>query len=102
MRDSIEAAFSAQPPLVAVGGHDHNLQVLKGDKNVRFILVSGAGSMAKVECAVRLRESYFVAHHRGGFMRLDIMRGKGVLLRVFQYQGSGAGGLAYSRWLELK
>jgi hypothetical protein len=102
MRDSLESAFSAQPPLVSVGGHDHNLQVLKGDQSVHYILVSGAGSMAKVECAVRLRESYFVAHHRGGFMRLDIMRGKGVLLRVYQYTGSGAGGLAYSSWLELR
>jgi len=101
MRDSIEKAFTAQPPLVYAAGHDHSLQVLKGGPSVRYILVSGAGSQGKLECTVRLRESYFIAPHRSGFMRLDIMRNKGVLLTVFQY-GSAGGGLSYSKWLELK
>ncbi len=102
MRDSIESAFTAQPPLVFAAGHDHNLQVLKGSPAVRFLLVSGAGSQSKVACAVRLRESYYVAHHRSGFMRVDIMRGKGVLLRVFQSVPRGKNPLSYSRWLELR
>jgi hypothetical protein len=102
MRDSVESAFTAQPPLAFVAGHDHSLQVLKGGPAVRYILVSGAGSQSKLECTVRLRESYFVAPHRTGFMRLDIMRNKGVLLTVFQYGGSGTGGLSYSKWLELR
>src|SRR4029078_4412629 len=92
MRDSIEKPFTAQPPLVYAAGHDHSLQVLKGGPSVRYILVSGAGSQGKIECTVRLRESYFIAPHRSGFMRLDIMRNKGVLLTVFQY-GSAGGGL---------
>ena len=99
MRDSIESAFKLQPPLAFVAGHDHSLQVLKGGPSVRYILVSGAGSDSKLECSVRLRESYFIAPHRSGFMRMDIMRNKGVLLTVFQY-GGGTGGLSYSRWLE--
>jgi hypothetical protein len=33
-------------------------------------------------------------------MRVDILRGQGVLLRVYQYDSRGSGGLAYSRWLE--
>jgi hypothetical protein len=100
MRDSIESAFSGHPPLVYAGGHEHNLQVLRGGRNVRYILVSGAGSISKAACSVRLRESYFVAQHRSGFMRIDVMRGKGVLLRVFVYSSRERGGLAYSRWLE--
>ena len=100
LRDSIESAFAGSPPLVYAAGHEHNLQVLRGGPNVEYLLVSGAGSDSKVSCAVRLRESYFTSQHRNGFMRLDIMRGSGVLLRVFHYTGSGAGGLAYSRWLE--
>jgi hypothetical protein len=99
MRDSIESAFGDRPPLVAAAGHEHNLQVLKG-RAAEYILVSGAGSYAKAACAVRLRESYFVTQRRSGFMRLDIMKGKGVLLRVFKYSSRGIGGLAYSRWLE--
>lgn len=102
MRDSMESAFLSHPPLAYVSGHDHNLQVLKGGLPVRYLLVSGAGSHTKAACAVRLRESYFVSQHRAGFMRLDIMRPKGVLLRVFHYNSAGVGGLVYSRWLELK
>jgi hypothetical protein len=100
LRDSIESAFAGSPPLVYAAGHEHNQQVLRGGPNVEYLLVSGAGSDSKVSCAVRLRESYFTSQHRNGFMRVDIMRGSGVLLRVFHYTGSGAGGLAYSRWLE--
>lgn len=100
MRDSIEAAFSGSPPLVYAAGHDHSLQVLHGGENVGYILVSGAGSASKVSCAVRLRESAYTSPHRSGFMRLDIMRGKGVLLRVYRYSPAGSGGLAYSMWLE--
>jgi hypothetical protein len=100
MRDSIEAAMGAQPPLIYAAGHEHNLQVLRGGPTVQYLLVSGAGSQEKVNCGVWLRESYYVSQHMSGFMRLDIMRGKGVFLRVYHYRGDGSGGLAYSRWLE--
>ena len=100
MRDSIEAAFGAQPPLIYAAGHEHNLQVLRGGATVQHLLVSGAGSQDKVACSVWLRESYYVAQHRVGFMRLDIMRNKGVFLRVYAYMGDGTGGVAYTRWLE--
>lgn len=98
MRDSIESAFAEHPPLVYAAGHEHNLQVLRGGKSVHYLLVSGAGS--KRACAVKLRESYYVSQHRAGFMRVDVMRGRGVLLSVFRYDGNGQGGLSYSRWLE--
>ena len=100
MRKALEAAFSAQPPLAYAAGHEHNLQVLRGGPSVQYLLVSGAGSGAKVGCSVRLRESFYVSQRRTGFMRLDIMRGKGVLLRVFHFTGTGGGGLSYSQWLE--
>jgi hypothetical protein len=100
MRDSLETAFRAAPPLVYAGGHDHSLQVLRGGRSVEYVLVSGAGSASKVSCAVRLRESHYTSPHRNGFMRLDIMRDRGVLLRVFRYTSSGTGGVSYSRWLE--
>ena len=102
MRDSIRSAFTGHPPLAYVAGHDHNLQVLKGGRNVNYILVSGAGSSSKTECAVKMRESYYVTQHRAGFMRVDILKNKGVLLRVFRYPAGKHGALAYSRWLELQ
>jgi hypothetical protein len=102
MRDSIHSAFEGHPPLAYVAGHDHNLQVLRGGRNVNYILVSGAGSPGKTECAVRLRESYYVTQHRAGFMRIDILKGKGVLLRVYRYPAGSRGALAYTRWLEVR
>ncbi len=100
MRDSLENAFIAAPPLVFAAGHDHSLQVLRGGRSVRYILVSGAGSAAKGSCAVTLRESNYTSPHRSGFMRLDIVRDGGVLLRVFRYGDMGGGGLSYATWLE--
>ena len=102
MRDSIETALAAQPPLLYVAGHEHNMQVLRGGANVRYLLVSGAGSQDKVACGVWLRESYYVAQHRVGFMRVDILRDKGVFLRVYTYTSDGTGGVAFARWLELR
>lgn len=100
MRDSIETAFAAQPPLIYAAGHEHNIQVLRGGASVQYLLVSGAGSQDKVGCSVWLRESYYVAQHRVGFMRVDILKGKGVLLRVYTFTSDGSGGVSYSRWLE--
>lgn len=102
MRDSIERALLTQPPFIFAAGHDHSLQVLRGNKSAKYLLVSGAGSDAKTTCAVRMRESLYTSQHRNGFMRVDILRDKGVLLRVYRYTSSGSGGLAYSRWLEAK
>jgi hypothetical protein len=102
MRDSIRSAFEGHPPLAYVAGHDHTLQVLKGGRNVNYILVSGAGSPDKTECAVRMRESYYVTQHRAGFMRIDILKRKGVLLRVYRYPAGSRGALAYTHWLEVQ
>ena len=100
MRDSIESAFRGAEPLVYAAGHDHSLQVLRRGRSSPYILVSGAGSPGKVSCAVRLRESLYTSPHRNGFMRLDIVRGGGVFLRVYRFTSSGSGGMAFSHWLE--
>src|SRR5262249_39815345 len=100
MRDSIESAFRESMPLVYAAGHDHSLQVLRSGHGEPYVLVSGAGSPAKAACAVRLRESLYPSPHRNRFMRLDIMRGGGVLLRVFRCTAAGSGAVAYSHWLQ--
>lgn len=101
MRDSLASAFKNKKPLVYASGHDHNLQLLRGPE-AQYLLVSGAGSPDKTECAVYLRESFYTSQHRAGFMRLDIMKGKGVLLTSFEFLGSGARDYPYSKWLELR
>jgi hypothetical protein len=102
MRDSLQAAFSAKPPILYAAGHDHALQVMKGAPSAQYLVVSGAGSQGKTECAVYMRESYYVSQHRVGFMRVDILKDKGVLLSVFDYSGAGVPGRAFSRWLEVR
>ena len=101
MRDSLASAFRNKKPLIYAAGHDHNLQLMKGPE-AQYILVSGAGSTSKTECAVYLRESYYVSQHRSGFMRVDIMKNKGVLLTSYEFVGTGRRGNPYSRWLEAK
>lgn len=101
MRDSLASAFKKKKPLVYASGHDHNLQLMRGPE-AQYLLVSGAGSPDKTECAVYLRESYYTSQHRPGFMRLDIMKGKGALLTSYEFVGSGARAYPYSKWLELR
>jgi hypothetical protein len=100
MRDSLETAFRAKPPLLYASGHDHSLQVMKGAPSTQYFVVSGAGSQDKTECSVYMRESYYVSQHRVGFMRVDILRNKGVVLRVFDFSGAGVPGRSFARWLE--
>lgn len=102
MRDSLESAFRAKPPVAYAAGHDHNLQVMKGTPSVQYLLVSGAGAASKASCAVYLRESYYVSQNRVGFMRVDILKGKGAVLSVFDYTGGGTRGAPFARWLEAK
>jgi hypothetical protein len=97
MRDSLSVAMASNPPLIFAAGHDHSLQVLSG-RTSKYVLVSGAGSIGKGECAVRLRESLFVAQATSGFMRLDFTAGDSVRLGVYRYDGH-VNGEVYSRWL---
>ena len=102
MRDSLESAFRAKPPLMYAAGHSHTLEVMKGARSTQYLVVSGAGSADKASCAVYLRESYYVSQHRVGFMRVDVLRDKGVLLSVFDYDSRGKPGTPFSRWLEVR
>jgi hypothetical protein len=69
------------PPLLAVGGHDHSLQVLEEvDSNEpEWSLVSGAGSKTTEVTFVRGMQ---YGDDVGGFMRLTFLRDGSVLLHV--------------------
>ena len=97
MRDSVNAALASRPPLIFAAGHDHSLQVLQG-RTSSYVLVSGAGSIGKGECAARLRQSLYVGQATSGFMRLDFAAGDSVLLRVYRYDAHVQGEV-YSQWL---
>ena len=97
MRDSVNAAMATSPPLIFAAGHDHSLQVMRG-KTSSYVLVSGAGSIGKGECAARLRQSLYVGQATSGFMRIDFTPGDSALLRVYRYDGT-VHGEVYSMWL---
>jgi hypothetical protein len=98
MRDSLNSALSEHPPLIYAAGHDHSLQVIRG-RSSSYVLVSGAGSIGKGECAARLRQSLYVGQATSGFMRLDFAAGDSALLRVYRYDGT-VHGEVYSQWLK--
>ena len=97
LRDSLNAAMATRPPLIYAAGHDHSLQVMRG-KTSSYVLVSGAGSLDKGECAARLRQSLYVGQATSGFMRIDFTPGDSALLRVYRYDGT-VNGEVYSMWL---
>ena len=97
MRDSVNSALATRPPLIFAAGHDHSLQVMRG-RTSSYVLVSGAGSLGKGECAARLRQSLYVGQATSGFMRLDFAASDSVLLRVYRYD-SHVQGEVYSQWL---
>ena len=98
MRDSVNSALATKPPLIYAAGHDHSLQVIRG-RTSQYVLVSGAGSLGKGECAARLRQSLYVGQATSGFMRLDFTASDSVLLRVYRYD-THVHGEVYSRWLQ--
>ena len=97
----LNRAFSKrkQPPegtplLIYASGHEHSLQVLKGD-SVDYLLVSGAAASRKVTEVSSGDETLF-AHQHTGFMAVDFFSDGKVLLRVVEPQGKG---VLFHRWL---
>lgn len=73
MRDALSQAFASRTrrgPVLYAGGHEHSLQVLKGDV-VDYVLVSGAGSEGKITAVGSGPDTLF-AHAHTGFIALDV------------------------------
>lgn len=83
MSESIRSAFADHPPLVYAAGHDHSLQLLKGDAPLPFFAVSGAGSKKNSTAVGALDETLFCHQGGSGFMRLDFARDGRVRLATF-------------------
>ena len=99
----LNRAFSARKPthqatslLIYASGHEHSLQVLKGE-TVDYILVSGAAASRKVT-GVLSGENTLFAHQHTGFMAVDFFTNGKVLLRVVEPEGKG---VFFQRWLTL-
>ena len=97
----LNRAFSARKPthqatslLIYASGHEHSLQVLKGDI-VDYLLVSGAAASRKVT-EVSSGDNTLFAHQHTGFMAVDFFSDGKVLLRVIEPEGRG---VLFHRWL---
>ena len=82
------------PLLIYVSGHEHSLQVLKGEVT-DYLLVSGAAASRKVT-EVMSGDSTLFAHQHTGFMAIDFLNDGKVLLRVVEPEGEG---VLFHRWL---
>ncbi len=97
MRDSLLAAFTEHAPLVFAAGHEHNLQVLRGD-GVPYVLVSGGGYYGNTTPVWMTQESLF-AKAISGYMRVDFLSDGRVRLGVVAVDEAGGRTEAYSVWL---
>ena len=82
------------PLLIYASGHEHSLQVLKGDI-VDYLLVSGAAASRKVK-EVTSGENTLFAHQHTGFMAVDFFTDGKVLLRVVEPENKD---VLFHRWL---
>lgn len=79
----LDATFNAAgPPLIFVGGHDHNLQVMQGinETEPRFILVTGAGSKSS---KIGHAEGMLFRASEPGFMQVVVKKNGTVDLYVW-------------------
>ena len=82
------------PLLIYASGHEHSLQVLKGEVT-DYLLVSGAAASRKVT-EVMSGDNTLFAHQHTGFMAIDFINDGKVLLRVVEPEGKG---VLFHRWL---
>lgn len=70
------------PPLIFVGGHDHNLQALQAvaAEEPRFMLVSGAGSKSS---KIGSKEGMMYRNEGPGYMQLIVRKNGGIDLFIY-------------------
>ena len=98
MISQFNTAFSIPnktPLLIYAAGHDHSLQVLKGD-TTDYLLVSGLGSSEKAT-EVSHGDNTLFAHQHAGFMSIDFLEYGRILLRVVEPDGKE---VVFHHWLK--
>jgi hypothetical protein len=98
MRQEFEKIFADFEPLVYAAGHDHDMEVIKG-QNANTVLVSGTGIYGHVS-PVDYRPNTRFAAAASGFMRLDILRDGTVRLGVITVNVLGETDEVFSMYLE--
>jgi hypothetical protein len=95
MQRSFAATFetrSGPGPLLYAAGHEHSLQVLKGE-SVDYVLVSGAGSSSRLTAVGNGPDTLF-AHEHSGFIAVDVTA-TALQVRVVQPDATPRGRVVY-------
>ena len=87
MRGALEEAFRGNPPLVFAAGHEHTLEVLRGDAAPN-LLVSGTGYYGHTS-PTKWRPETRYQKAASGFMRLDFLKSGEVRLGVLLVDEAG-------------
>ena len=87
MRGALEEAFPGNPPLVFAAGHEHTLEVLRGDAAPN-LLVSGTGYYGHTS-PTKWRPETLYQRAASGYMRLDFLRSGEVRLGVLLVDEAG-------------
>lgn len=98
MRAMLDTAFIVRAPLAYAAGHEHNLEVLKGE-TADYLLVSGGGHYDHAS-STGWRDETMFAVEAGGFMRLDVLESGRVRLGVITVDATGAGTEVFSSYLD--
>jgi len=88
MIEQLESVFSKNSPLLYAAGHEHNLQLLRGKRNVPYVLISGVGSIQRFNKFHRASDTLFASPH-AGFMRLDFLHNGAVNLQAIEIHKDG-------------
>ena len=95
---SLRKAFSDAPPALFAAGHEHNMQVIKGEV-VPLGLVVGTGYYAHTGRAVPIQGTVF-AKRASGFARLDVPHRGAPRLAVLEVDSAGGSHEAFSILVE--
>lgn len=99
MRQALEAAMQANPPLVYASGHEHALQILMHSKLPSFLIVSGHGTLSHSDPVSHGKDTIF-AHQHPGIVRLDFLDNGRVRLAVIEPGDHGEKDVeVFSMWL---
>ncbi|MCB0347005.1 MAG: metallophosphoesterase [Bdellovibrionales bacterium] len=90
---ALSAALSKNPPLLCAAGHDHTLQIIKGDSACRNYIVSGAlGELHQIDDNERLRAS----SDRNGFLLLEKYKRGKIQLSIIDTSADNLEGEAFT------
>ena len=98
-KDILDTLDPYRGRILCVAGHDHNLQVIRGERGCRYFFISGSMSFPKrIES---FDSNLHYGSHEVGMQRLDRMYDGRLRITVWG-PGPGPGRALYSEWLDVQ